>query len=171
MKREIGFAGGSSICGLGSTADVQLFFDCVVTYAISSDSNKRWELITDRLYCRYIKREDNAEALDLMEGIETIFGSLSSNAIDWSQQRANGGADSKLDPSLKTLAQIFERYFVQFRHCVESSELFFKTFENTPKFREQPVMTIISTIPHAILETRRDLSEYDLLSGRPFWKN
>lgn len=81
--RKIGFHGGHTIYELGPAPDMMLFFDCLKTYAEQDHPEQDWSLLTDRLYRRYLRREEIDKASTLMEQVRQIFAGLPASAIDW----------------------------------------------------------------------------------------
>ncbi len=105
----IGFTGGSSVCELGVAEGVQLFFDRLKFYAVSTHPEQCWELFTDRLYKRYLWLDELNKALALMDRVTHIFMTLSNESVNWPDEKVV--VQSRLDCSKKTLAEIFEVYF------------------------------------------------------------
>jgi hypothetical protein len=83
--KNVGFQGGSSICELGPSADVALFFECLNAYAAKTNPEQNWSLLTDRLYRRYLKQDELDVASALMASAKDIFGSVSSASVDWQE--------------------------------------------------------------------------------------
>ena len=161
--KNVGFHGGSSICELGPSADVVLFFDCLNAYAAKPHPEKNWSLLTDRLYRRYLKQDELDEASALMKNAKDIFGSVPSASVDWKEISAAPGL-SRLNPDQKNLADVFSKYFENFDYCVESSKVFFKSWNIY-----QPVRTVISDLPDFMTDKKRPLDQYEVLEGKPFW--
>jgi hypothetical protein len=164
----VGFTGGSSLCELGPATDVQLFFDCLNFYVASNHPEQDWELLTDRLYKRYLRLDELDKALVLMAQAKQIFTILPSQSIDWPDVKKTT-IQTRLDPSKKTLAEIFEGYFENFSHCVESAKINYEGFKSYPGYRYEPVRVIVSDVPWFTIEKNRSLEEYNMLEGVPFW--
>lgn len=168
--REIGFFGGGSICSLGPVSDVVLFFGCVDSFVVKKDKTQDWNLITDRLYRRYLKREELDSAKKLIEEIQIIFSKIPSGSIEWNEKVLDK-QKTMLNPELGVLSDIFNKYFDSFFHCVEAAKLSYESFKDYPNYKYEPVRIGISNIPHFMLDKRRQLSDYDSLSDndKPFW--
>lgn len=161
--KNIGFNGGSSICELGPSADVALFFECLNTYVAKPNPEQDWSLLTDRLYRRYLKYDELDSASSLMEYAKRIFTELPSASVDW-RSLSDGTSDTRLDPDQPSLADVFLNYFENFAYCVESSKVFFKSWNIY-----QPVRTVVSDLPDFMTDKRRPLDQYEVLEGQPYW--
>jgi hypothetical protein len=162
--RTIAFFGGPTISELGPVADVQLFFHCIRSLVVPAAPDRNWSLLTDRLYRRYLRREELAPAQALMDEVQKRFGAIPSSTVDWGDITASA-AVSRLDPSKATLAEVFSAYFERFARCRESAEIFFETWQ-----RYQPLKIGIADLPDSVADQDRPLEEYESLQGKPFWK-
>ncbi|WP_175953346.1 hypothetical protein [Burkholderia sp. BCC0405] len=163
--RKIGFHGGSSLCELGPASDVVLFFACIDQYVAQEHPETDWSLITDRLYRRYLPREDLARATDLMVRVREIFAQRpAASSIEWDAAMLEDRERSWLNPDLPTLADVFSKYFENFSYCVESA----KVFEENWKIYK-PVRTVISDLSGFARDKNKPLAEYDAIKGKPFW--
>jgi hypothetical protein len=162
--RTIGFFGGSTMNELGPVADVQLFFDCIGTVMAPTASDRNWPLLTDRLYRRYLCREELGAAQELMHEVQKRFGTVPSSKVDWAAVTAPT-AISRLDPSQATLAEVFSAYFEGFAMCRKSAEMFFETWQSY-----QPVKIVITDLPDFFIDKDRPPEEYESLEGEPLWK-
>ncbi len=73
MIKMIGIKGGSSLCELGTTSDVQLFFDCIEKYTMPNNPEENWDLLMGRLYKRYLNKETVNESIYLIKIVQTSF--------------------------------------------------------------------------------------------------
>lgn len=167
--RKIGFHGGSSLCELGSMADMILFFKCLDAFVVKTNPDCDWSLLTDRLYRRYLRLEELNAASELMARVKEIFSSVPTSAVDWGEMRKNPSLTC-LDSSRKTLSEVFESYFSGFDYCVESSRLNFEGFKDYPGYKYEPVKTVITDLPGFYRDQKKSLAEYDALEGQPFWQ-
>ena len=168
--RKIGFSGGSSICELGPSSDVELFFECLKTYAEREHPEQDWSLLTDRLYRRYLRLEELDQALKLMEQAQQVFARHpAASAVEWGGLLAGDAERSWLNPNQATLADVFGKYFEHFVHCVESARLNYETFRSYPGYSYEPVRTVMSDLPGFARDKNKPLAEYDALKGKPFW--
>ena len=161
--KNVGFHGGSSICELGPSADVALFFECLDAYAAKPHSGENWSLLTDRLYRRYLKQDELDEASALMKNAQEIFASVPSASVNWEGMSAVPSR-SRLNPDQPNLADVFSKYFENFDYCVESAKVFFKSWKIY-----QPVRTVVSDLPDFMTDKKRPLDQYEALEGKPFW--
>ena len=168
--RKIGFSGGSSICELGPSSDVVLFFDCLKGYVEREHSDQDWSLLTDRLYRRYLRLDDLDKALALMERARQILMQYpAASAVEWDVLLADDPERSWLNPDQPTLAEVFSKYFEHFAYCVESARINYETFKSYPGYVYEPARTVISDLPGFARDKNKSLAEYDALEGKPFW--
>jgi hypothetical protein len=162
--KNIGLFGGPTVAELGPAADVQLFFDCIASFVVPAVADRDWPLVTDRLYRRYVRREDLEPTQELINEVQNRFGAVASSAVDWTEI-AGPNAVTRLDPAKPTLAAVFAAYFERFADCRGSAQIYFQTWQ-----QYRPVKIGITDLPDAITEKNRPLAEYDSLEGEPFWK-
>ncbi|NML35486.1 hypothetical protein [Paraburkholderia antibiotica] len=163
--RKIGFDGGHSIYELGTSSDVQLFFDCLNAYTKQANHKQDWSLLTDRLYRRYLRREELESALALMAKVREIFAQLpTQTAVDWKPHMLGDTEKSWLNPDQPTLADVFSEYFEKFARACGSAESFVEAFNIY-----QPVRVVISDLAGFARDKNKPLAEYDALEGKPFW--
>jgi hypothetical protein len=168
--RKIGFNGGGLLCELGPAPDMALFFSCLERYAEQDHPEQDWSLLTDRLYRRYLRREELEPALALMtQAQETFAQRPAKTSIEWDEKMLANPEKSWLDPDQSTLADVFGRYFQGFANCVESARLNYETFKSYPGYSYEPVRTVISDLPGFARDKNKPLAEYDALEGEPFW--
>lgn len=161
--KNVGFYGGSSICELGPSADVALFFECLDAYVAKRHPEQDWSLLTDRLYRRYLKQDELDEASALMKKVQEIFTRMPSTSVDWRGIPAKSGK-TKLNPDRPNLADVFSKYFEDFDYCVESAKVFFRSWKIY-----QSVRTVVSDLPDFMTDKKRSLDQYEAVEGTPFW--
>jgi hypothetical protein len=162
MMKHIGFITGD-LRELGSVSDVMVFFNCFQTYVEQPHPEKDWSLITDRLYRRYLLPGDLDAASALMEEGRRIMATIPSASVDW---KAMGWREDETELEIirPVLAHVFERYFQGFNDTVEEV-----TF-NLEKYTEViPIRVGATDAPYYIDDKNRPLSDYDALTGLPFW--
>ena len=163
--RKIGFHGGCRICELGPSSDVILFFDCMKTYVEQIHLDQDWSLLTDRLYRRYLRREELDKASMLMERVRQIFAQHpADSAVEWDALLSGDPERSWLNPDQRTLADVFSKYFEGFKNACSSAKSFLNDFDIY-----QPVRVVISDLPGFARDKNKPLAEYDALEGEPFW--
>ena len=160
--RMIALTGGSSVIDIGSVADVELFFECINALVVPLHPDLDWHPIHDRLYRRYVRRDELPAAQACMERIQRTFATLPAHSVDWS---AIDPAQTKLAWRHGSLADVFAAWFAAFTHCCESAELFQQDFGIY-----QPVKLIPSAMPRMFTEKKRSPADYDAIEGDPFWK-
>jgi hypothetical protein len=151
------------MCSQGPPSDMVTFFNCLRRYFPDMRQYADVAAIVDRLYRRYLRREELDTAVAVMATARVLFEQISSTDVDW---RGAGyvETDTQLDVSKPDLAAVFARYFTKFFECVGSAKSFFEEFKIY-----QPVRTIITDIPRFTSEKKRPLEQYDTLEGEPFW--
>lgn len=163
--RTIGFHGGHTICELGPAPDVRLFFKCLELYVAQDRPEQDWSLLTDRLYRRYLRREELDSARDLMAKAREIFAQKpAATSVEWDAAMLANPEKSWLNPDQPTLADVFARFFEKFDDACESADSFFDAFKIY-----QPVRVVISDLAGFTRDQNKPLSEYDALEGEPFW--
>lgn len=148
---------------LGFASDVLAFFECIKRYANTRDSAQNYELLTDRLYRRFLRLEDLDAAAKLMAQIREQFAEVSSSEVDWGSLGIDLD-ETQLDPNQPTLTDVFARFFLGFSNCVESAKSFLEDWKYY-----QPVRIVIADQPWFTVEKHRALDEYESLEGQPFW--
>lgn len=165
---SIALGGGSSLSELGPREDVEFFFHCLNRLAARTQPADKFELLTDRLYRRFLRLEELQPAAELMQQVRVEFDRISTSSVDW--------RDAPVDPSTSrlalakpTLAGVFSKYFELFDHCVKSAQLNFEEFRGYPGYRFEPVRIVIADQPWLLVDKKRALEDYEALQGLPFW--
>lgn len=107
---SIGFDGGHSVYELGPSSDVAAFFKAVEKYAAIGERKQDYELITDRLYRRYLRQEELDGAAALMSEIRIVFSKVLKERFDLKEFDIDG-AQTRLHLNQPTVAEIFSDYF------------------------------------------------------------
>lgn len=164
--RKIGFDGGHTVYELGPVSDVVLFFECLNSFVASQYPDQDWSLLTDRLYRRYLRRDELERSSALMERARGIFSAMPSTSVEWDESLQTDRDKTWLDSRRDTLETIFSRYFDLFSKAKDSAVSFLDEFGIY-----QPVRVLVSDMPALIVEKKRPLNEYDALglSDLPFW--
>jgi len=143
---------------------MQLFFDCVNEFVVSKIHRNDWDLISDRLYRRYVRWHDLDATEHLLQLVQAELKTLSVDIVDWRNIYAPGSA-TNLDPTRKTLGQVFSRYFEALFGCIELVKLYGEVDYYFP------LRCCITDMLQFIEEKNRPLSDYDNLEGAPFWRS
>ncbi|CAE6865569.1 hypothetical protein R69746_08071 [Paraburkholderia aspalathi] len=163
--RKIGFTGGARVSELGPASDVVLFFECIKTYVERANPETDWCLLTDRLYRRYLRREELKPAMELMRLVREIFAKQpTKTSVEWDAEMLSNPQRTSLNPDRQSLASVFSEYFDSFEAVCGSAESFAETFNIY-----QPVRIAISDLPGLARDKNKPLAEYDALEGKPFW--
>ena len=81
MNEHVGFTGGAILMDVGTEYDFLLFFECINSFLAKKYPNKNWNIITDRLYRKYIASNELDIAYLLMNEIQVEFRKIPINAI------------------------------------------------------------------------------------------
>lgn len=164
--KKIGFEGGHTVYELGPASDVVLFFKYLNAFVVVKYLDQDWSLLSDRLYKRYLQKDELEEASTLMEKAKSIFFTLPSSSVEWSKNMQSDRDKTWLDLRMDTLGDVFSRYFDLFSKAKNSALSFVDEFEIY-----QPLRVVASDMPAFMIERKRPLYEYDALglSDLPFW--
>jgi hypothetical protein len=160
---NVGFRGGSTVRDLGTATDMKAFFHFVRRGLLDLENGGDYELLTDRLYRRYLRLEDLDKTSTFAQDIHDILMRMPSGSMDW---KAAGWVPTatRLDLSRNTVADVFDRYINSISALSENAKSFERKFHIY-----RPVMTIISDLPRLHIDQSRPLAEYDLLESDPIW--
>jgi hypothetical protein len=164
----IAFDGGSSLSELGPREDVAFFFHCLNRLAERCQPENKFELLTDRLYRRFLSLDELEPASDLMKQVKAEFERVPTASINWEHAGVDP-ATTRLALGKPTLAGVFAKYFELFDHCVDSARLNFEEFRTYPGYRFEPVRIVVADQPWFLFEKKRALADYESLQGLPFW--
>lgn len=165
---KIGFVGGGIICNLGTTSDLQLFFDCIEFYVAPKYPTQDWSVLTDRFYRRYLRLDELDNAVTLMKQVEKEFKQLDNNAIDTDEIKSSK-IKSDSDLTKNNLFDTFSKYFKSFYQCIEFVNYYDNKYGKDYKY--QPIMVSITTIPYLMNYEQIPLSIFDELKPdeKPIW--
>lgn len=107
--QQIGFSGGGRFGNVGTKEDFELFFACIERYAVTQHPELDWSIITDRLYKRYLRHEENERACELMQIIELEFEKVIINNKNRKYFACHNSKGSE-----ENLRQIFSYFFESF---------------------------------------------------------
>src|SRR5271154_4886727 len=105
---NVGFYGGCLFVGLGPASDMKVFFSCVALAAERLPRDSRSDLLTDRLFRRYLRLEELDPAASILERIRKIMSEMQTKEIDLEHIGWNSAA-TNLKSSEPTLAKLLER--------------------------------------------------------------
>ncbi len=164
----IAFDGGSSLCELGPREDVVSFFKCLNRFVAQDTSPSDYDLLTDRLYRRFLRQDELGPATELMAVVRAALDRVPTAQVDWIQIGVDP-TKTELAIEKPTLAGVFGKYFDRFAHCVDSARLNHQAFCTYPGYRFEPVRVVVADQPWLLAERQRNLEEYESLQGAPFW--
>lgn len=110
---HVSFFGSQLAQHTGRVVDMWLFFRCVKIIAQLDESNRNWDVLTDRLYGSYLRPEEVEPARELMSHLQVLMANYSPHNFDWS------GDEDLIELSLlkfdsPSLDIMFARYFDTF---------------------------------------------------------
>ncbi|MEA9749436.1 hypothetical protein VDF76_21140 [Xanthomonas campestris pv. raphani] len=166
MKNIIGYDGGHTVYELGPATDGMFFFDALNAFVFNRYPNRGWSLLSDRLYKRYLKKEDLNSSADLMSEARVILAKISVKSIPKETLSKLESSGSGLNFREKHLDLVFSKYFDLFFDAKNSALSFFEDFEIY-----QPVKIVAVNMPNFILDKKRPNADYDRLGPDelPFW--
>lgn len=168
---NVGFKGGSSLFDMGSPRAMSAFFDVICAHQNLSQEGSM-SLLADRLYKRYVRREDVEMTTVLLGKVKEALVDMPSSGLltflDRDEAERNG-----FDVEAGNLALVLGRYFDAIEHCMESAEVNFQGFATDPStgYSYEPVRVVRSQMPAFIIDKRIPLSTYDNLQGEPLWSS
>ncbi|AHG65578.1 hypothetical protein [Advenella mimigardefordensis] len=168
--KKVGFTGGALVVELGYSRDMLFFFDCLKFVCERQYPERNWILLTERLFKYYVRRNEVDETNELMQEAYDIFSKTSTKSVDFSEIIQDSWA-SELNISLKTLSDVFSRYFSAFFECYESAKLMYDEFKSYPDYQYEPIRIVLTSMPEHLDDMHRELIQYDALAREdsPFW--
>lgn len=166
---KVGFTGGSSIVEVGSANGMNAFF-ALIRESTRRSPERDWSLISDRLFKRYVRQEDLQSTKRDLEDIRALFSVVQATEVN-KVLGMEELASASLTKGAESLSESFSRYFDAAFHCIESAEVNFAMFGSAPEYEYsyEPVIVIRSEMPAYLVDSRIPLSDYDELTGNPFW--
>ncbi len=79
---NVGFYGGTEIRQICPASDMQTFFGCVRLAAARLTAGGDNGLLTDRLYRRYLRRDELAPASSMLMEVREILTEIRPNTVD-----------------------------------------------------------------------------------------
>ena len=123
---NVGFCGGNEIRELGPASDMKIFFWCL-NLAFETAPTLQSDLITDRLYRRYLRLDELDLVKDLSEKARQTLRKVSTNAIPWKEIGLDS-AVTRLDTSNQNPSEIFEKYFQGLHRVIGNAAGYQKRF-------------------------------------------
>jgi hypothetical protein len=155
--KKIGFNTTSLVCEIGNKFEVMFFFKCLNKYITKYDI-ENIDLVSDRLYKKYVKLDDIECTLGILRRVRNIFESISYEG-DF-----DGGGFGRLNLNGKFLSDVFSGFFEAIELVFEQALVFYREFN-----RYVPIKIIIADIPGCISWEKKSLNEYESVEGDPLW--
>ena len=162
MTRYVCFFGGNSQSNNVTVNDFNLFFTITRDVAAVLPGYD-WDLITDRLYRRYLKQDQLDEATKLMGILRTEFARYPRSQVNWIEHPVEPDYTA-LNNKLPTLADIFDPFFPAFDRAVGCARAHFKIFN-----QYLAVRIIVAGVEGIIYDNSLKLDDYENNDGAPFW--
>jgi len=162
--KQVGFVGGKTVPGGGTPQDMAALYALVQVYG-RSEGVPDLELLTDRLYRRYLRLEEIDRAMEAMGQIKKLFDAQPS------AEKEDLFTNAHIQNMLRNVRQSaidnrFSKYFAAFEECASSASYTARIVGAN----YQPVMTAVTSLPECYDSyLNRPLEEFDKLEGLPFW--
>jgi hypothetical protein len=163
MSKNIGIYGGNSVYQLGPYHDAAAFFKCLDRFIPETRSDGAFDVITDRLRRKYIRKDELDSAVNVLDAIRSKLETVANRNVNWLRLGVDEDL-TKLNLSGHTIALVFEGFFSAFMKARESAISFFETFKIY-----QPVRIVFADMPDFMDDIDRPLAEYDQNDSLPFW--
>lgn len=155
--KKIGFNTTSLVFEIGSKFEVMFFFKCVDKYIAKYDV-EGIDLVSDRLYRKYVKFEDVESTLSVLRKVRHVFKSIPY------EDDFDGIGFDKLDLDGKFLSEVFSVFFNAAESVFDHALVFYKEFN-----MYVPIKIIIADVPDCISWEKKSLKEYESVEGEPLW--
>jgi hypothetical protein len=83
MSRNVGIYGGNSLYQLGPSNDAAAFFKCLDRFIPEARSGGKFDILTDRLRWKYVRKHELVEAANVLNTIKSRFEAMPNRNIDW----------------------------------------------------------------------------------------
>jgi hypothetical protein len=168
MTRIVGFLGSHSICEVGTVGYMCAFFGVIRMIAARHPEVPDWDLLTDRLYKRYVRPADLERTRQLTARAYAEAAGMLTTTIDF---RPLGWTPVPTEEKVKlpTLALVFADAFRSF-DATASSAIYAR--EHSPEWpRGHVVRTLTTSIALMNIDEKQT---FDMLDARgpddpPFW--
>lgn len=155
--KKIGFNTTALVCEIGNKYEVMYFFKCIKENISNNDVNNI-DLVSDRLFRKYVRFEDIESTLDVLRKVRSVFDVIPYGGdfefFDGVCLNLNG----------KTLSDVFCVIFNSAEKVFDQAIMFYRDFN-----RYTPIKLIVADIPECISWEKKSLAEYDSVSGEPLW--
>jgi hypothetical protein len=164
--KNVGVLAAMTISVLGPASDVDCFFKSVVFFLEGGKRGSKYPLVTEKLYCRSLNKNELAELKIDLESVRAEFNSIPADSFDISAFGVDE-ENTRLLLSGNTLADIFARFFKIIFDAVECSDVFYKEFNEYV-----PLRIGFTDAPDYIFDVNRSEDLYNSLASNelPFWR-
>ena len=162
MRLEYGLYGGGHLLVLGTKNDMTSFYRLIHHYCKDIENI---ELISDRLYKKYVKKDDVDKTLDVMYLIGESFKKVSIESLE---NKKDYIIDSALNWKKDTLFDVYAKVFDRFPHIIQMFKYF---LEDVGFDSDVLIKTVIASIPYTdwIKELPQELFDNLTDEDEPFW--
>jgi len=91
MSRNVGTYCGNSLYQLGPSNDAAAFFKCLDRFIPEARSGGTFDAITDRLRRKYLRKDELAEAANVLDTIKSRFQAIPNRNIETKMTRYRFG--------------------------------------------------------------------------------
>jgi len=125
--KNVGVLAAMTMSVLGPASDVDCFFKSVVFFLEGGKRGSKYPLVTEKLYCRSLSKNELAELKMDLESVRAEFNSIPADGFDINAFGVDE-ENTRLLLNGNTLADIFARFFKIIFDAVECSDIFYKEF-------------------------------------------
>ncbi|BBV76521.1 Imm70 family immunity protein [Klebsiella electrica] len=166
MIKKIGILGASTIYGLGSPDDVELFFSTVSKTLEQGEWGANYPVVMLKLYKKALNFDEIKTAKLEMDEIQSRLAML---PLDNEFYSIFGVDENKTswNVHVNDLASFFSGFFTGFNTAYEMTLILYDDFGEFV-----PMLLGRTEIPYAIEDSKRPVEEFDRLTDNdlPFWK-
>ena len=162
MRLKYGLYGGGHLLVLGTKNDMTSFYRLIHHYCKDIENI---ELISDRLYKKYVKKDDVDKTLDVMYLIGESFKKVSIESLE---NKKDYIIDSALNWKKDTLFDVYENIFKGFSEITIDFNYSIEDYGFSSKLL---IKTVIVNIPYTnwIKELPQELFDNLTDEDEPFW--
>lgn len=163
--KNVGILAAMTIAEVGPASDVKAFFKLVLSLLENGTKGSKYPWVVEKLYRGSLAYDELYKVKSELDTIKNEFSAISPDNIEWS----SFGIDknhSRLNFEGRSLFSVFERFFKAFDEALESTEVYYQSFNDYI-----PVRVGFTDAPHYIDDVNRTSEQYNSLvqNDEPFW--
>jgi hypothetical protein len=163
--KNVGILAAMTLAEVGPASDVKVFFNVVLSLLENGTKGSKYPWVMEKLYRGSLAYDDLYKVKNELDSIKNEFSAILPDNIEWS----SFGIDknhSRLNFEGRSLFSVFERFFKAFDEALESTEVYYQSFNDYI-----PVRVGFTDAPHYIDDVNRTSEQYNSLvqNDEPFW--